>query len=398
MKIGILTHYYQSMNYGGMLQAYALATFLRKKGYDAQQVSYRFSSEPFLPPQPEKREVPKVGNPLSRLVQRGFRSLNYRLIEKPRQEFYEAYKKKEMSARAEAFAVFQKQVPHSLEVYDTSNIENCAQHYDALIAGSDQVWNFDWFNPAFFLDFPGADVAKIAYAASAGKQNFSQEEILYLKKTLPDFKAISAREADLVPVINQIMNSDAAVQTVDPTLLLSAEDWEEIASPRLLEDKYVFCYFLYNDSSLAAVARKFARRHKLSIATIPFAAIEYNEQDIKFGDYRFDGADPSDFLSLIQNAEYVFTDSFHATVFSLLFGKEFVAFPRGDAKGMGSRLATLTEMFGCPERFCCEPPEQRYNYMCSISRRKMEGQIVYEDAKRISENFLVQTLSIKNNN
>lgn len=392
MKIGILTHYYQSMNYGGMLQAYALATFLREKGYDAQQVSYRFSSEPFLPPQVEKREVPKAGNPLSRLVRRGFRSLNYRLIEKPRQEFYAAYKKKEMSARAEAFAVFQKQVPHSLEVYDTSSIENCVQHYDAMITGSDQVWNFDWFNPAFFLDFPGADVAKIAYAASAGKQNFSQEEILYLKKTLSNFKAISAREADLVPVINQIMNSDAAVQTVDPTLLLSAEDWAEIASPRLLEDKYVFCYFLHNDSGLTAVARKFARKHKFSIATIPFAAVEYNEQDIKFGDYRFNGADPSDFLSLIRNAEYVFTDSFHATVFSLLFGKEFMAFPRGDAKGMGSRLATLTEMFGCPERFCCEPPDARYKYIGSLPQRRIKECSRYETIRKSSEEYLINAL------
>lgn len=395
MKIGILTHYYRSLNYGGMLQSYALVKYLEKKGYPAEQLRYAFSSEPFLPPRPQegKTVLPPSENLFRKGFRRIYRSLHYRLIDKKREQFYADYKKNVIPRRSERFAAFQDRVPHSGTACDPSSVVSAAEQYDCLITGSDQVWNFTWFNPAFFLDFPDSSARRIAYAASAGKASFGPEETQYLKKTLSRFHAISARESDLADTLNDLLGTDDTVQAVDPTLLLTSEDWDKIASPRLIREKYLFCYFLHNDESLSKLAKQFARKHRLKIVTIPFPGIEYNAADVRFGDYRLDEADPSDFISLVKYADCVFTDSFHATVFSLIYGKQFVAFPRGDAKGMGSRLHTLTKMFGCEERFCRVSAEERADYIAALPAYGAKESPDFEKVKRASEAFLLRALA-----
>ena len=372
MKIGILTHYYKSLNYGGVLQAYALAAFLRKQGYEAEQISFRFSSEPFA-----RKSAPRVSSPRPSGVRgklsRYKNALRYRLVEKPREEAYARYKRTELAARAEAFSPFCEMVPHSADVFTPETVLDAAAAYDCLITGSDQVWNFDWFNPAFFLDLPGCGAKRIAYAASAGRSDFDEAETAYLRWVLPGLQAISVRESDLAAALNELLETDRIVQTVDPTLLLTAGDWEALASPRRLSHKYLFCYFLHNNAELVRLAKRFARRHHLTIAMIPFPGIEYNEADVHFGRHRFDAASPADFLSLIRHADYVLTDSFHATVFSLLFEKRFATFPRSDALRMSSRLRTLTELFGCPERFCGVPEEKRFQWLNNLPDRPVQA-------------------------
>ena len=129
----------------------------------------------------------------------------------------------------------------------------------------------------------------------------------------------------------------------------------------------------------------------MKIAVIPFPGIEYNMSDVNLGKYRFDDADPSDFISLIKHAEYVFTDSFHATVFSLLYEKEFYSFPRGDAKEMGSRLLTLTELFGCKERFCLAEVSEREEYIASLPPISSNHER-FDALKKRSEAFLMRSL------
>lgn len=395
MKIGILTHYYRSLNYGGMLQAYALVKYLEKKGYPAEQLCYDFSPKPFLPPRPQedKTASPPSGNLFRKGCRRIYRSLHYRLIDKKRERYYAEYKKNVIPRRAERFSAFQDRVPHSEAACDPSSVASAADRYDCLITGSDQVWNFTWFNPAFFLDFPDSSARKIAYAASAGKASFGPEETQYLKKTIPMFHAVSVRESDLADTLNELLETDDVVQTVDPTLLLSPADWDEIAVPRLIREKYLFCYFLHNDALLSKLAKQFARKRHLKIVTIPFPGIEYNAADVRFGDYRLDDADPSDFISLVKHANYVLTDSFHATVFSLIYGKQFVAFPRGDAKGMSSRLHTLTKMFGCEERFCRVSKEKWAEYIASLPAYAAKQNPDFENVKQASEAFLLRALA-----
>lgn len=392
MRIGILTHFYQSLNYGGMLQAYALATYLRGNGLDAEQICYAFSSKPFLKAARPAAPVSQ-SDPVTRLIRRVRGSLRYRLYEKPRVAYYEDYKRTLIPRRAKSFAAFQALVPHSDAAYTPDTVVSAAERCDVLITGSDQVWNFDWFNPAFFLDFPDCRAKRLAYGASAGRSNFREEEAAYLRQTLSRFDAVSVREDDLAAALKKQLQRDDIHTVVDPTLLLPEEEWSSLASPRLVERPYLFCYFLHNDKSLAKLARAFAQKKHLTIVTIPFPGIEYNDADIRFGDYRMDDADPKDFLSLILHAEYVLTDSFHASVFSLIFGKPFFAFPRGDALRMGSRLRTLTETFGCPERFCTLPPDQRLKYLLFACQREFVPDRTHAaSAIRSSEDFLLQTL------
>lgn len=168
MKVGILTHYYKSLNYGGMLQAYALARYLCRNGYDVEQISYQLSSDPYSPNPKKSTAVPQYSFPV-RFYLRCKNALRKRLVENPRRRFYENYKNTMLMRRADAFAVFRETVPHSCRIFSCDEIPELAKQYPCLITGSDQVWNFDWFNPAFFLDIPGCDAKRIAYAASAGK-------------------------------------------------------------------------------------------------------------------------------------------------------------------------------------------------------------------------------------
>lgn len=391
MKIGVLTHYYRSLNYGGMLQAYALATYLHRNGYDAEQICYAFSSEPFQKTLRSASPISQAGS-VSRLIRRVCGSLWFRIHEKPRLSFYDRYKRDLIPRREKSFAAFQALVPHSVAAYTPDTVAAVADRYDCLITGSDQVWNFDWFNPAFFLDFPGCHANRIAYAASAGRTSFNEAEADYLRRVLPSMRAISVRETDLAGALNEIIGTASVATAVDPTLLLSAKEWKALASPRLIRKKYLFCYFLHNDKHLSKLARSFARKRHLRIATIPFPGIEYNGSDIRFGSHRFDAAGPAEFLSLILNADYVLTDSFHATVFSLLFERPFAVFPRGDAPQMGSRLQTLTELFGCPERFCTAPAEERCRYVLGLKDTAPAPSSRFREMIRSSESFLLDSL------
>ena len=392
MKIGILTHYYKSLNYGGVLQAYALATFLRSRGYEAEQISYAFSSNPFLP-KPVCRDAAPCPAGLRGKLLRYRNALRYRLIEKRREEAYAGYKRTALRERADAFSAFSDLVPHSEAVWIPDTVADAAENYDCLITGSDQVWNFDWFNPAFFLDFPNWKGRRIAYAASAGRSVFRAEESAYLRRVLPELEAVSVRESDLAAALNELPGIPNVVTAVDPTMLLSQAEWEAIASPRLIGKRYLFCYFLHNDEDLAQLARKVARKYHLTIAAIPFPGVEYNREDLRFGSRRFDAASPADFLSLIRHAELVLTDSFHAAVFSLLFEKPFTVFPRGDAPRMGSRLQTLTELFGCPERFCTVPAEERYRYVLGLKQAQIPAPSPrFLELVKSSETFLLDSL------
>ena len=125
MKIGILTHYFHSLNYGGMLQAYALARYLNQKGYKAEQISYAYSSDPFIPRQGQgtirQQEIQK--NLLIKVCKRIYRSLKYRLFDKQCEKYYAGYKQTVIPRRAVKFSAFQEQVPHSKKICDPQSVD-----------------------------------------------------------------------------------------------------------------------------------------------------------------------------------------------------------------------------------------------------------------------------------
>ena len=265
-KIGIITHYYGSKNYGGLLQAYALCRVLNDSGYEAEQISYDLSTY-----KPFQLSLVNLKGAIRDQLSIAY---HYMLDQKI---------KKLIDCRKDAIRSFAKLIPHSNNVYNDITIEQCNDVYDIFITGSDQVWNIDWYYPAYFLNFVTANKIKMSYAASVSKNELTVEQALVIKEHLSDYKAISVREQSTVGLLSDI--SPVPVQwTLDPTLLLSDDQWDEICSPRLIDEKYVFCYFLGNSEESRNIATQFAKRHCLKLVTLPYLSGHYRACDRKFGE------------------------------------------------------------------------------------------------------------------
>lgn len=356
-RVGIVTHYYNSKNYGGNLQSYALVKVLNKLGYQAEQIPvevfYDLKKESF------KEKIKRL------FKQKGILSfIGYCSIYLLKKIFHHCNKTeymKNIEVRAKAISTFNLSIPH----YDSvlkSNQVNCTDlGYDFYISGSDQVWNPDCWCNEYFLTFVSLGKIKISYAASISKSNLTDDERQELKEKLKDFKAISVREKQDISLLEELAPCKP-IMTLDPTLLLEQEDWESIASPRLIEEKYIFCYFLGNNKNNRKKVVQFAKNKNYKIVTLPHL-VSYVNVDKNFGDYQLYDIAPSQFISLIKYAEYVFTDSFHAVVFSTIFKKQYFVFDREENKCMSSRIINITEMTHNESRYCDTAEKNNKKYI-----------------------------------
>lgn len=344
-KIGILTMYYNSFNYGGLLQAYALVKYLNNKGYDAKQISYDFSKVTInINASYKKRQsksVVKIKKSTKRLLVNCNNLIHglsgYRRI---RQEICEE---------------FRNNIPHTEIVYNVDTLNEIVDDFDAFITGSDQVWNPNGYRPGFFLTFvDGKEKLKIAYAASISN-TISENALAIFKDALKDFSIISLREESDVDVIKKITNT-SVVWAVDPVFLLKREEWNLLTSDikELIAEPYLFCYFLGGSVKQRNVVKEYAKNNRLKIVTIPFLQGDYRACDQSFGDFQLKRISPNQFLGLIRSAECIFTDSFHATAFSLIFQKPFIVFERCDHTEMIERIRSVIRLFGSENRLIAE--------------------------------------------
>ena len=357
MKIGILTHYYGSTNYGGNLQAYGLCKVLEALGHTPRQVQidHTPSYRNLLTPQKRglKQKLKQLAKPMVRLLHPGYRK-KWQAKEASRQQLQAA------------FATFNRQlIPHSEAVYTPKTIQKAVGCYDVFITGSDQVWNPIWYFPPYFLDFVPAGVPKLSYAASIGQTTLSPEIKALYREHLKSFIAVSVREQDAVALLAD--SSPVPPQWVlDPTMLLSREQWSQVSTPPEIGKPYVFCYFLGNDPVCRQLAADFAKNKGLTLVTIPNATGLQNSNDVGFGDLRLPDPSPEAFLGLIEKADYIFTDSFHATAFSLIFRRQFYTFPRQGHAQMNSRITSLTGLFGGENHFCDTDNSQTLSQLESL--------------------------------
>ena len=349
-KIGIITHYYNNSNYGGSLQAYALTKAVSSLGYDVEQICYDIHSKPYK----KKSKIKRLFKALN--IKRTIQYLKLKKIFNM------------LRPRFEKISKFnQEKTAHSENKYNKTNINECSNQYDIFITGSDQVWNLDWYHPALFLDFVPSSKTKISYAASMGTSRLDEQQRSIIKEHLMDFKAVSVRENDMVELLSEL--SPACVEWVlDPTLLLDRNEWDGICSDRMIDKPYVFCYFLGEDQEYRRLATEYAREHNLCVVTLPYLSGSYKSKDNKFGDARIIEADPGDFVSLVKNADYIFTDSFHATVFSYIYEKEFVTFQRSKFVNMQSRNTSLLRLFDLEERFLNSPDMVSLKYINNLAK------------------------------
>ena len=215
---------------------------------------------------------------------------------------------------------------------------------DGFVCGSDTIFCIDeWngFEDAYYAEYPCMKNGyAVSYAASFGDAHFDEQTYEVLKQRLSNFKALGIRENKMIPFIKK-NTSIPAYRTIDPTLLLTADDYKEITAPRLENEKYLLLYARRYNKKMFDFADKLAERNGWKVVDISLRAENANIHRMAYD------AGVEEFLSLVKNSEYVVTNSFHSIIFATHFCRPFVAFSRdyGDSK-----IAELLELFGLSER------------------------------------------------
>ena len=385
-RIGIITHYFKNKNYGGNLQAYALSEIITKQGFYTEQICF------------DKTEICLPF--FKRIFSSGIIGLIKKIWCFPKKKIVGFLKNSEKKThkvfirRNKAMYHFnQKIIPHSDGVYNTQTIKECVGNYDVFITGSDQVWNFTWYHPPYFLDFVPSDKIKMSYAASIAKNSLTKEQKEIFKKSLKDYKAVSVREPSAVKLLEGLSPVEVKT-TLDPTLLLRKEDWDEVCADRVIEEEYCFCYFLGENKEERKIATDFAKKHNLKLVFIPHATgVDISLPDLKMKGEKLYEVSPEQFLSLIKHAKYVFTDSFHAVVFSNIYQKQYFVFNRSKKGEMSSRIVDITALFNQSERFCAGKERETLEYVESLSEIDYsQPNEKFEQLKKESIEFLISNI------
>ncbi len=248
------------------------------------------------------------------------------------------------------FRKFAEKYMHFAKCSSVYTLKELNSQYDCFICGSDVIWNPDHNhnNDAYFLTF--AEKYSFAYAASFGKTELSQAYLNTLQNRLSHLRQISVREADAVRIIEENTNL-TAVHTLDPTLLLTSDKWNEIAEDPKIEDDYIFVYLTH---LFPAVERFIAKLHQqtgLKVIYAPYGP----KLSLKFKTYP---PSPEKWIGLIRGAKYVVTNSFHGTAFCALYHKIFFTLVQGEfGKGIYVRMYDFLKELGLEERIYNDVPE-----------------------------------------
>lgn len=336
MKIGIVTFHF-AYNYGAVLQAWALQTYLSSLGNDVEIINYRpkYHTERYQ----VIRDVLKAGsityyNKHLGLL-RSLRAIIGTAIEN-------LYLIRVRIKKKKHFENFIHQFISQSEIFKTyKDLELARLPYDALITGSDQVWNQkltnDSFDAVYFLKFGSKGMRRIAYAVSLGETS-AEACANYLKTNNFVIDMLSCREEDTTNVFNNNLGIDCAC-VPDPTLLVGQEDYNRmLTKPR--ENNYALVYILKKNDVLIETIKKIKEKGNIIINISPINLPVKGMQNVY-------PISPSQFLGYIKYADIVITNSFHGTVFSLIFNKKFVCGLHGVRN---QRIISLLEKVGLINR------------------------------------------------
>lgn len=233
-------------------------------------------------------------------------------------------------------------------IYTHKQYEEVTADTDLFITGSDQIWNpyCGGFNPMMFVEF-GGDKKRIAYSSSISLPELPASVEQRMKADLEKFQHIAVREQRSVELLSRLLHRDDIKLVVDPTYLLTAEEWEEFGNRAEIEfpvpDKYIFCYFV--GAKRADVYEQMVQDVKSFTGIKDVITLECYNRDLNYGNGRlYKDAGPYEWVYLLRHASYVCMDSFHATVFALKFQKEFVHAMKNDDKETGSQNTRMYDI------------------------------------------------------
>lgn len=339
-KVAILS-FPRYFNYGTFLQMYALQQTVAGLGYSPELIDY----DPY-------NDSGKQYGAVHRFVAalRGS---------------YTAFRAWAWSAQADTFTVdsrrqkvrFQHFLANHLNLGDTTyfsaaDLQSRPPHCDAVIVGSDQVWHpvGHHKDAAYFLSFT-QQKKRIAYAPSFGVAEVPEDSQDWLKHHLAQIPHLSVREQAGAAIIKSLTGRDAQV-VVDPAYLLKPGQWRDFAGEgRLFGSPYLLCYFLESDRYMRRAALEIAKARGLVSVMVPVHACDKQACDRDFK--KLSAVGPREFVALVRDADYVCTDSFHGTSFSILFNRQFLSFKRYENQAQAanhSRLESILAATGLLHR------------------------------------------------
>lgn len=358
MKVGIIT-FNRAINYGAVLQSYALKNKIKALGHECEVINYysktiEEGASPFYLKALTPKEI------LITACQ-----INMRIV-----------KNKKFRSFAEKYLdCFSDQV-------DNMSVASLKNYYDAVITGSDQVWNYEitGLDENFFLTFAADTTRKISYGASFGVSSIPSEYREKYIKLLSNIDDISVRESSGADIVKELLGYYPQI-VIDPVFLMGANDWLKVTAEPKIQKDYILVYSI-NKSKCYQLADNIRKETGDIIVGLQTPM----SNRVKCESIRDES--PEEFLGWFKNAKYVVTDSFHGTAFSLIFKKPFILCSGGTGVNRLSRQKTLLSTVHLEERICA-PDEYKKIY------EPIDYKVVQEYldvAVKASERFLIEKL------
>lgn len=343
-KIGIIT-FHNSYNCGSMLESYAMQTVLQKMNMKTEIID--FSSDG----QKKLYSSWFENNTFKNIIK------NIILIPKHKKIVFNNNKYEEFKNK---YFILSKE-------YHTNDLI-CEEKYGVVVAGSDQIWNITIkdADDAYFLNWV-KKARKVAYAPSFGAKNiltYSKEPQKYVN-LIKDFDAISIREENGKKWIKSLVNQEVEV-LLDPTLLLDRRDYDEIMAKDIdIREDYIFFYSPSFDHEICRYVQKIAEKYHFKVIT--WSAKRYYVKRINRYDFILPKYEnPSMYLYLIKNAKLVMTTSYHGTIFSTIYRKNFVTIKNGEMYGDDDRVLTLLSQLGMMDRLIPYVFDDHFDYLSNV--------------------------------
>lgn len=341
--IGLVTCYFHH-NYGSMLQAYATEMIMQQIGLPYQTIACK---APITYMQENKLLyiIKKL------LIADWKMRLGKMKIEKEKKK--NPVFARNWEIRNKAFYEFASKYFHvSPYCKNRQELEAMASDYSAFLVGSDQLWRTDSVEHGYYtLEWVPDNIRKIAYSTSIGVKEVPWFQVEKNKRFMNRFDYIALREQSACDLVYKLTGRKVQV-VLDPTLLFTGEQWLSIQQKEPLTDgKYIFCYLLGNNIEQREFIKQVKAKTGYKIVALQHLD-EYIPSDEGFAD-EAPYVGPREFLNYIRNAKYVFTDSFHCSVFSILYKKNFFTFSRfaeGAKQSTNTRIDNLLHIAGLENR------------------------------------------------
>lgn len=331
-----LVTWYDSINFGTCLQAFALSKILKEYGY----FPYICSNHKYF--YGVKHPIYTIENIILKLKNKHKKENTFLCIRKEKNHLF--------AENNNNIFIVQNRKSYYKKINNTY----------IFITGSDQIWNPNIVTPPFLLAMvkKRKDIKRIAYSSSIGKKVIPANKKVMYKKYLSLFNVIGVREQDAITEIENIVRNGIKVEHVlDPTLLIDVQIYRNLANHSnefeyLSDRNYIICYFVGKSNLYNKNIKEFAAEYDCEVINIVGEAVEKLECAVNLIDVGVE-----DFLWLLLNAKYIVSDSFHASVFSLIFQKQFLIFKRfndNDPNSQNTRIFDLLSMLKIPERLVDE--------------------------------------------